>query len=252
VERSIRNAAANNRKHIFLAVISSLFLILSFPPFNLEILVWFAFVPLLFAIEDKRPIRAFLIAYLAGIIFFLGTIWWLVHVTLPGMVMVVLYEALFFAAFGLFIVHGPRSTVHGLFVIPCAWVTLEWLRSVGPFGFGWALLGYSQYLTLPVIQIADMTGIWGISFLIIFVNVGIYKVIKALKAGAAFSDKRVYVASLAMTLVVFGALRYGYFRLNNIFTGEALKVAVVQGNIPQKEKWDMQFRNTKKENSSVH
>ena len=62
-----------------LAVLSAVLLILAFPDFNFEFLAWIGFVPLFFAIENKRPLRAFLLSYLAGIVFFFGTVYWLLH-----------------------------------------------------------------------------------------------------------------------------------------------------------------------------
>ena len=60
---------------------------------------------------------------------------------------------------------------------PAVWVTLELARTHLFSGFPWALLGYSQYRSLPVIQVADLTGVYGISFLIVLVNTGIAEVI---------------------------------------------------------------------------
>ena len=86
---------------IVLLVLSAILLILSFPNFNLEFLAWIAMVPLFFAVEGQKPFKAFLNSYLAGFLFFLGTGYWLIHVTLPGMIIVVLYLALYFGLFGI-------------------------------------------------------------------------------------------------------------------------------------------------------
>ncbi len=83
-----------------LASVSALLLVLAFPGFNLSFLAWIGMVPLFFALEGKKAGEAFLIAYTAGIVFFLGTVWWLIHVTLPGMIVLVLYLGLFFGGFG--------------------------------------------------------------------------------------------------------------------------------------------------------
>ncbi len=222
----------------FSIILSSLFLILSFPNFNLWIFAWIGFLPLFFAVENQRPLGVFLISYLVGILFFLGTISWLIHVTLPGMMLVVLYLAIYFGLFGLVLVFSRRMTDLGLFVfVPSAWVTLEWLRSTLLTGFGWALLGYSQSYNLAAIQIADIVGVYGVSFLIMAVNVALFLTIKN------FRQKKynlVYVG-IALLLVYISAA-YGILRLNNIFTGERIRVAVIQGNIPQGKKWDFNFR----------
>ena len=239
---------------ISLAVLSAVLLILSFPPFNIWIFAWMAFVPLFFAIRDQKPSKAFLISYLTGFLFFLGTIYWLIHVTLPGMLVVVAYLALYFGFFGLIINrraglnlpygnylrttnHERRTTNHSLlFIIPSAWVALEWLRANALTGFGWNLLGYSQSFNLPMIQIADIFGVYGVSFLIVMVNAAIFASVKN------FKDKKEFpIPIIIAAIFTAAAFGYGTYRLNNVFTGERMKVAVVQGNIPQDEKWDRRF-----------
>jgi len=102
-------------------------------------------------------------------------------------------------------------------------------------GFGWALLGYSQYLRLPVIQIADKTGVWGVSFVIMLINLAGYKLIKnRLKRALVF----VIIAILALSATLF----YGYDKLREPFPSGGLVVSIIQGNIPQEKKWDERYR----------
>lgn len=225
------------RRYILLFPLSGLLLILSFPPFNVWICAWAAFVPLFFAVRDQKPLKAFLIAYLTGFLFFLGTIYWLIHVTLPGMLVVVAYLALYFGFFGLILNYWLLVTDYWLlFSIPAAWTALEWLRAHILTGFGWNLLGYSQSFNLPMIQAADIFGAYGVSFLIVAVNAAIFVSIKNFKGKKEFHIPVIIAAVL--TAAAFG---YGTYRLNNVFTGERINVAVVQGNIPQDEKWDRHF-----------
>lgn len=223
---------------IFLATLSSTLLIISFPDYNLWLFAWAALVPLFFAVEGQKPLRAFAAAYFTGVLFFFGTVYWLIHVTLPGMVAAILYLAVYFGIFGLIISPAVSCPSHlSLFVIPSVWTALEYFRSHVFSGFGWNLLAHSQSHNLPMIQIADTVGSYGVSFLIVLVNTAIFFTIKDMR-------KRKYstlypVIALAF---VFLAAGYGVLRLNNIFTGQRLKVAVVQGNIAQDEKWDSAFR----------
>lgn len=221
-----------------LTAVSAVSLVLAFPNFNLEFLAWVGLVPLFFAIENKKPLQAFFISYITGAIFFAGAIWWLVHVTLPGTILLVLYLALYFGLFGALAFYGLRFTNYGLlFFIPAAWVSTEWLRSHVFSGFGWVLIGHSQSYTLPVIQIADITGAYGVSFLIVMVNAGIYLALKSIRN---ISESRIPLT--LMVFILFLSLVYGFFRLNNIFTGEKVRVGIVQGNIPQDKKWDAGYR----------
>lgn len=220
------------------AILSAALLVLSFPWFNGNLLVWIALVPLLFALDGSGPIRAFFTAYLAGALFFLGTIYWLVHVTLPGMIVVVLYLALYFALFGAASAYAlSHPSAVAIFIVPAIWTCLEWARSNLLTGFGWVLLGHSQANNPTIIQIADVTGAYGVSFLIVLVNAAIFMTIKSMRK----RENSVVYLTIALS-VVFLATAYGIINLRSIFTGDKVKVAVIQGNIPQSEKWDRQFR----------
>jgi len=214
------------------AISSSLLLILSFPNFNLSYLAFIGFVPLFFAIENKSPKKAFLISYICGFLFYLGVLYWLYHVTIIGLIILCLYLAIYFGIFGLFTLHVTRYTLHKpvllqLFTIPASWVFLEYIQAHLFTGFGWALLGYSQYKNIPLIQIADFSGVYGVSFVIMMVNYAFYR---------AFKKSFLEVAVAVMVLAaVFG---YGIIMENSEEPGKDIRVSVIQGNIPQELKWD--------------
>ncbi|MBM3244697.1 MAG: apolipoprotein N-acyltransferase, partial [Candidatus Omnitrophica bacterium] len=151
-------------------------MILSFPQANFWILAWVGFVPLFFALENKSGGTAFLLSFLTGVVFWSGIIYWLVHVTLLGTIVLVLYLALYFGIFGFVICRyrAAKSFNLRIIFISSLWVLLEYARGDLFTGFPWALLGYSQYLNLPAIQIADITGAWGVSFIVMSVNAAVY------------------------------------------------------------------------------
>jgi len=188
------------------------------------------------ALEGESPRRAFWLSYLCGVVFFAGTVYWVGCVTYTGLVALVLYLALYFGIFGFFTNHASRDTRYGIFILPALWVALEFIRSHALTGFGWALLGYSQYKVLPIIQIADIFGAYGVSFLILMANAAIYQ---------ALSKKRFTAYSLKLTaFLILAALSYGYLKLHHDFGGSAIRVSVVQGNIPQQEKWDEKYKDS--------
>src|SRR3989338_8093553 len=160
---------------IILSLISSLILILSFPRADLGFLGGVGLLPLFFCLEGKSPLKSFLLSYLCGLIFFLATIYWLVHVTLLGWILLCLYLAFYFGLAGLLFGYFFNLPVTlFFFLVPASWCIAEYLRTHLLTGFGWALLGYSQYKFLPFIQIADITGGFGVSFLVVFTNISIY------------------------------------------------------------------------------
>jgi len=224
------------KKDYLLCLVCAILLIFSFPKFNLWVFAWMGFVPLFFAIENKSKSKAFLLSYLTGIIFWSGIIYWLVHVTLAGTIILILYLALYFGIFGLIIsTFNFQLSTFNLLFIPSLWVLLEYIRSHLFTGFPWALLGYSQYLNLPIIQIADITGVWGVSFLVMMVNVMIWRLIKGL---------RIWIF-LPIICILF-TLAYGYYRLSPLpstpHPSPLLKISVIQGNIAQELKWDLEAK----------
>lgn len=231
-------------KDLSLCVLSALLLIFSFPDLNIWQFAWFGFVPVFLALKNKSGKSAFFLFFLTGIIFWAGVIYWLAHVTLAGTAVLILYLALYFALFGLLI--RPltvNSTFLSLFYIPSIWVLLEFVRGKLFTGFPWALLGYSQYKNIPLIQIADITGAWGVSFLVMFVNVAIVEIAWLLRKGPSFRLKATFAI---LVLFVSLALSYGYFNLSSrppsiTAHTSSLRVSVVQGNIPQEKKWDRLF-----------
>jgi len=227
-------------------------LVASFPNFNQPYCAWVALVPWLLALRDMTPRQTIRWSYLVGLAFFLGSIWWLVHVTVVGLIVLCAYLALYFGVFG-WLTHlalGSRCKVQGsrgrslslvpcplsVFVVPAAWVSLEFLRSHLFTGFGWNLLGYSQTPALAAIQLADLTGVWGVSFVIVLMNVAIAQYVRAREV------RRVVPAMLLALVCVTASWGYGQWRLRQPETGARLTIAVVQGNIPQQEKWDAAFQ----------
>jgi apolipoprotein N-acyltransferase len=175
--------------------------------------------------------------------FWLGTIYWLIHVTLPGLILLVLYLALYFGVFGLIITsYQLPATSYQLLLIPSTWVILEYLRSRLFTGFGWGLLGYSQYLNLSIIQIADITGVWGVSFLVMMTNTFIYGLVSGVSCHMHKKERILLPATCCLLpiFLIFLTLVYGYYKL---YLPPApcdlrpVRVSVIQGNIPQELKW---------------
>lgn len=226
------------------SILSGVLLALAFNNGRLWIFTWFAFVPLFLALNNKSLKQTFLLFLITGIIFWSGTIYWLVNVTLVGTLLLILYLALYFVIFGLFIRPSTRdSQLYILLFVPALWILLEYIRSHLFTGFPWALLGYSQYLNLPIIQIADISGVWGISFLVMFVNVAVVEMIWSLKSRLW---PRLKIIVLSVILVFSLILSYGYFHLSSAKSipgvQYTVKISLVQGNIPQELKWEPRAR----------
>jgi len=238
---------AGTLRDYLLALLSGVLLALSFPKADISILAWFAFVPLLLAIAKKRPALAFRLGFVCGLSAYGGILYWLnIVMTLYGklplflsfflFLLLSVYLALFIGVIAMLVRKAEISGITPFLSFPILWVGFEYLRSFLLTGFPWASLGYSQYRILPLIQISDITGVYGLSFLIVLANVVLLRVIK----GAVMKGHSIYPAKSAalLLLLLILTLGYGFMRLNNVENGAPLKVALIQGNIPQNVKWD--------------
>lgn len=202
---------------MFFSVLAGSLLALAYPPYNLEFLAWIALVPLLFALEGKSLSRSFFCGWLAGFVMFIFQIFWfrVFHVSIPFLVSA--YLALYFGLFALL-----YSFVKNKIIAPFLWVAIEYIRTIGFWGFPAGLLGYSQYLNIPLIQISDLTGVFGVSFLIAAANLLIYSLLK---------EKRIITKTTFASALVF-ALIFAYGSLRKPFAmGEKVRIAAVQPNI---------------------
>lgn len=241
-------------RKFLLACLSGLLLSLIFPTFDIEILAWVSLVPLLFAIEGENPLTSLYLGFAAGLVSFLGILYWVIvaihtyggiHLILSGLILLLLvvYLSLYVAVFA-FLLNYIRQRVQWdmMVVAPFLWVSLEYVRSFFLTGFPWATLGYSQYLNLPLIQVADITGVYGISFLILMVNGAVYDFISII-GHRERTPVREGVAVLAILSVVFG---YGIARVKKVenisSSHRKIKIGLAQGNIDQGIKWNPAYQ----------
>ena len=222
---------------------------LALPPYNHSEAGWVALVPLLFAVEGCRPGEAFRRGFLAGLVFFGMTVWWIIHVSLPGMVALIAFLALYLGVAGLFLTklsNENDSVWRNIFAAvsgAAGWVTLEWLRGHFPLGgFGWNGLGVTQFAATPLIQFASGTGVYGVSALVFILNYAFFCTIRRYlrNIGTTTPVRRLSWEFYLAMLLVGGAFVFGLRKMDAVPSGNLrmLRLALVQGNIPQSLKFD--------------
>ena len=145
-------------------------------------LAWVALVPLLLAIRNVSPGRAARLGLLAGMIHYVSLLYWIIivlgrygnlplWVSVPALLLLALYMSSYLALFCVLINRVWRQKeVLVVWVGPLLWVGLDFIRSFLFSGFPWQDLAYSQYKALLLIQTADVTGHFGVTFHIVLVN----------------------------------------------------------------------------------
>lgn len=234
---------------ILLSILGGLLLSAAFPPLNLDLLPWFAFIPLLIAMErEKTPVRASVLGFIFGLSFFSVDLRSViqsminccnVHSIVATFVFLFLVclVALAPAAFALASVALVNRKFDPLVVIPSAWIAFEYARTYLATGFPWDCVGYSQAHRLLLIQICDLTGIYGLSFLILTVNVAFVSLIKLIGYANKRHLLRISVAAVSFVVVViYGTVRVNQFSQNGL-RDNTVVAAILQGNIPHEIKW---------------
>jgi len=234
------------------AVTSGLMLTAAFPPPGFSWLAWIAFVPLFKAIEGQGPKEGIKLGLIFGLVHFGTLLYWIVYVashygrlnlwlsTFPFLLLIC-YLAIYPVAFCGLWGYLQRGNL-GFLAIPFTWTALEFLRAKLLTGFPWCLVGYSQFKNLILIQLASLTGVYGLSFLIVLANFSIFQITVARTKGKMAT----HLFPLLITLLAIGtALGYGNSVLSGDDSkakGQALGVLVVQPNIDQSQKWNPSFQ----------
>lgn len=234
---------------ILLSLLSGILLFLSFAPCKFAFLGWVAFIPLFIVCADSTPRRAMQLGWLAGTAFYLTTFFWIRHVSWMGFFALSFYCALYWIPFALFVslrTCSWRST-HGLKNLvwigggAAVWTGSEYLRGILFSGFVWNDLGVSQVAQLPIIQIAEVTGVYGISFVMMFVNLAIG--VTFLQYASKMRSRKYKMHLELMIAFVLVALlwSFGMHSLLDVQSNEKeiVKTALIQTNLAEVGNWQL-------------
>ncbi|PYL69385.1 MAG: hypothetical protein DMF28_03525 [Verrucomicrobia bacterium] len=227
--------------------------------------------------ESRLPwLRNLLLGYAAGLAFFWTAFSWLTTVTVLGWFVLAFYMAIYFALWAWFCgLVRPRGTktqsvattkwdemlvqarsaaappqspwtksTNNLllaFVLAAAWTTQEWLRGWVFSGWGWNGLGVALHDNWPLIQIVEFTGVAGLSFMVAYANVILVTTVRRLILEARTHAPRPHFDLTLTMAAIVGVLTFG-LRAGQVSTPtKPLRVAAVQSNVPQNQKFDPQF-----------
>ncbi len=245
-----------------LVMLSAVLQVLIFPLPNFYVLSWVAFAPLMVALLRARPAgaleidgavhlqaatppQAFVLAYACGVLWYAGTCYWIYDtmrhfggLSAPwaalALFLFCLYLGLYHGMFGLLVgwLAGPgRDQRRALVAAPFLWVAVELART-RVTGFPWNLLGTAQVENVSLCRIAAWTGVYGISFEIVLVNVAV---------AAAFLVPRKKRSALLVASVAAAAV----LQAGSLMTLPALRAdhaaLLVQQNLPVDANWTRDY-----------
>jgi apolipoprotein N-acyltransferase len=230
--------------------------ILAFPEYDFWWLAWVGLVPIMATISDKRLRYGFFPSFIFGIVFFALIHEWMFEI--PGYkvlhhTILSVYFGIYFGIFGLAFsfISKHKGIILALLAAPFIWVSLEYLKAnLGFMACPTFLLAHTQYHVLPIIQIASVTGAYGVSFLIVLVNSAFTSIILAFilkrkyHGAVAFpklTQKASIILSLGVALIILVCAIYGQITFSQQTAAGEIKMSVLQGNIHQAQKWDPNY-----------
>jgi apolipoprotein N-acyltransferase len=232
------------------AMLSGLLLVAAFPRFDQSFLLFVGLVPLLWALRGQSRKAGFWLGIVNGLTFYLGLLSWIFYVTyvyghlpLPVALGVLLLLAGYLSIYrGLWawgVVWAEKRGVNLLWFAPTWWVVMEFVQGYPISSFPWELLGHGIYQQPSLLQAADLIGTYGLSFLVVLVNISLVVIFTPPTKGRHPGR----LGALTLLVILLAAwFGYGHYRLGQmaaaIGASPTIRTAVIQGNIKQGEKWD--------------
>lgn len=217
---------------LLLSLLCGLLLSLSFPTANLYFLAWFFLAPLILIANRSSLRRAWGYSFLAGLVYWLMICYWMKAFHELSLITAIPTLALYFSMPFLVtaawekVTEGRYRNLRPL-IFAMAWVGFEYLRSTGFLAYAWGLLGYSQSFFPPAIQIADFSGVWGVSFVLVFWNASLAQWLEARIDGQPLR-KATRTKLLPALILVIGVFAYGSIRLMEPKPKKTYHIALLQ------------------------
>lgn len=241
-----------NYKNIILSSLSGIMLGFSFPPFEYGILSAFAFIPLFFLLSNVEEYgRSIRYSYLSFFIFNFIAISWVggflqakdPYLMVAGAALLIVHPLLLSIPIVAFtFIRRSLNFKVAIYSFPFIWVSFEYLHSISEFAFPWLTLGNALTYELSLIQFASLTGVYGISFWLLSINVIVFVLIIKLML-KEWEPKSLNTIGCLVLITLFYLIPKisGIIVINNAnehTKNTNLKVAVIQPNIDPWEKWN--------------
>ncbi|MCK9425342.1 MAG: apolipoprotein N-acyltransferase [Ignavibacteriaceae bacterium] len=231
------------RKDIILLSLSGLLLALAFPPFPFHYLIFVGLIPYFLVLEKRETLAEINRAtYFMAFVFSLLTVYWVggftvgkdYYLMISGFVLLFFNPLLFLIASTLFyFALRTFSRKTAMLLFPFFWVCYEYCFSLTDFQFPWLTLGNSQSKFLHFIQLADVVGVYGLSLIILFINLFFFLSYRHYLKKSNYKIPLTIALLLVMLPIIYGVIKENSFKES----GKKIRVGLVQPDLDPYEKW---------------
>ncbi|MBN2072320.1 MAG: apolipoprotein N-acyltransferase [Actinobacteria bacterium] len=240
-------------------MLSSAMLSASFSYDNFAFLAWVSLIPYFIAITKSNMPSSMFLSWIEGILFFAGVTYWFTEYSYTFWFPILGILSIFFIFYGAvfnLIFRRVRLVPLRILLASSVWIAVEFFRHRTFLAFPWGVLGYSQHSYLSFMQVSKLTGILGVSLLIVLFNLCAAEFIihinffnmdgsrSGLKANRKLFKHTSFTALILVISILVINLISGYACLKikdgreGGYTGEKLNVALVQPNISFDDKFE--------------
>lgn len=217
----------------------------SIPRPDFSLVAWVFLIPCLLATAWLPPGQALAAAMAGGVVSGVGRAYWIAPTIhqygnvpyVPAILttaLLIAYLGAYWIAF--FWIYGKLSRPSLLtpWLAGFVWILLEWIQSWLLSGFPWYLVGYTQHANLPLLQVASLTGVYGLGFLVVLVNAAIAQLFSCKLALSRIAGILAPPILLLTVVHLWGSNRLESLQAER---GDTLLIGVIQGNVSQDRKW---------------
>ncbi len=227
-----------NKKELTYILVVSILLTLSFPPFPFGFLAPVALAIFIHFMQSKSPNDGFRLGYLLGLVWGAMTLFWIASSTVPGAILAIAINAIHYAIVWWIFTHFNRKSENlALVSLPFIWVGMEYLRFFADIRFNWMTIANTQTYYLPFIQIVEITGMLGMSFILLVITILIYSFYRVI-------DYRRWIYLTSVIAIVAVLFIYGNHRIHEINNKSysIIRAGLFQPNVDPYEKWNPEFQ----------
>lgn len=239
-------------------LLTALLMFISFPSYDVAVLkysfimAWIFLVPLMVYIRGRELKDVMFTAFVTGLLGNYLTYGWIGNFGAkePGGYFVIVFflipslSAFFTIKFVTSEFLSRRFPALRVFIYPSVWIIVDYIESIGFLAFPWPYIGYSQYIFKPLVQLAAVTGILGINFIMIMFNICVAEFIAdakekgTVKAAARSASGRYLAAVLLVVVLIIAAGTYRLLNYTQAAKGAGLRVSTVQTGISPWDNWE--------------
>lgn len=233
--------------NFFLSVLSGFLLVMTIPGTNAPLAAWIALVPAILNLNGSSFTKAFFFSFLTGFLYFSSLHLWanvfgwevwlassLVHPICAGM---------WGGLASLCLTNKYSSSFVRIFVPAGLWVIFEHFKTLGVLGVNWGSLAYSQYQCIELIQIAGITGMYGITFLLAFSSSLISELIRLVILKQQITKLHILIVA-AFVIILISVIKYGALVIHEDETqaGTSIRIGIVQPSFEMAIKTDPYYK----------